>query len=52
MSSFDDDENENIRAPDESYSERLVDDFSNNHNIDNDLEMALQKSLERIFISK
>ncbi len=46
MSSFDDDENENIRAPDESYSERLVDDFSNNHNIDNDLEMALQKSLE------
>ncbi len=45
MSSFNDDD-ENIRAPDESYSERLVDDFSNYDNNNNDLEIALQKSLE------
>lgn len=36
------DDNENIRIPDEVYNERLVDDFSQN----DDLEIALQKSME------
>lgn len=41
----DDNDNENIRIPDEVYNERLVDNFSQNNDND-DLEIALQKSME------
>ncbi len=45
MSSFNDDDN--VRIPDKAYSERLVDDFSENINQNNDdLEIAIQKSIE------
>jgi hypothetical protein len=47
MSSFNDEDE--VRIPDEVYNERLVDDFSDSQNINqnnDDLEIALQKSME------
>lgn len=47
MSSFNNEDE--VRIPDEIYSERLVDDFSDSQNINqnnDDLEIALQKSIE------